>query len=101
MKTRPHLHGKSSAPDPYQPPVPMPPLTGEEYLGLKESIRKNGIKVPILVDQRKRIIDGSHRKKIAGELGIECPETVVDDMPEKELRALARALNMARPTTHS
>ena len=76
----------------------LPPLSPEEYDGLQESIALSGVLVPILVDcdgPVRRIIDGSHRKEIADDLGYECPE-VVHQGEEDELRALARALNLAR-----
>ncbi len=55
--------------------------------------------MPILVDSdgtRRRLIGGNHRKRIADELGYECPEHVCPDMDEAEKRTLARALNLAR-----
>lgn len=82
----------------YRPLLDLPPLTPEEYDGLRASIAVNGVLNPILVDSDgplRRIIDGSNRKKIADELGYECPEQIhLGD--EEELRALARALNIAR-----
>jgi hypothetical protein len=82
----------------YKPLLDLPPLTPDEYTGLHQSIAVNGVLVPILVDSdgpRRRIIDGKYRKKIADELGYDCPEQVHQG-DEEELRALARALNIAR-----
>ncbi|MDY0168574.1 MAG: ParB/RepB/Spo0J family partition protein [Thermoguttaceae bacterium] len=82
----------------YKALLDLPPLTPEEYEGLKASIAVNGVINPILVDSdgpTRRIIDGNHRKKISDSLGYECPETVHEG-DEEELRALARALNLAR-----
>jgi ParB-like chromosome segregation protein Spo0J len=45
------------------------PLSAAEYEGLKEDIRKNGIKVPVILDQNFGIIDGIHRLTAASELG--------------------------------
>jgi hypothetical protein len=45
------------------------PLTREEYEGLKEDIKKNGIRMPIICDQDYGIIDGINRMTIAAELG--------------------------------
>ena len=42
------------------------------------------------------IIDGNHRKKIADELGYDCPEIVQAGLEEDEKRTMARALNLAR-----
>jgi hypothetical protein len=82
----------------YRPLIELPPLTPEEYEGLRANIAVNGVLNPILVDSDgplRRIIDGKHRKKIANELGYDCPEQVYQG-DEEELRTLARALNIAR-----
>jgi len=82
----------------YRPLLELPPLTPEEYEGLRASISVNGVLTPILVDSDgpvRRIIDGNNRKTIADALGYDCPETVHQG-DEEELRALARALNLAR-----
>jgi len=82
----------------YKPIIDLPPLTPEEYEGLKASIAVNGVLNPILVDSDgpvRRIIDGNNRKGVADDLGYECPETLHEG-DEEELRALARALNLAR-----
>lgn len=88
----------------YEPLLKLPPLSHEEFEGLRASIAVSGVLVPILVDSdgpRRRIIDGNHRRQIAIELGYDCPETVVSDLPEEELRSLARALNLARRQLNS
>ena len=77
----------------------LPPLSYEEFVALRDNIAVNGVLVPIIVDSdgpKRKIIDGSHRKKIAGELGYDCPEIVQDGLDEEEKRTLARALNLAR-----
>lgn len=67
-------------------------------MALRNNIALNGVLVPIVISdgQKRRIIDGNHRKQIADELGYECPEIVHDNLDEEEIRALARALNLAR-----
>jgi len=83
----------------YEPVVELPPLSAEEYEGLTTSILVNGVLVPILVDcdgPVRRVIDGVHRKKIADKLGYICPEVVVPNLSDEELRTMARALNLAR-----
>ncbi len=80
----------------YQSIVQLPPLTNEQYEGLRASIAVSGVKVPILIDEKKQIIDGWHRKTIADELEYECPEIVEDNLTDEEKRTLARALNLAR-----
>lgn len=42
----------------------MPPLSPEEYSALEQSIRDNGVQVPIVVDEAGVVIDGHHRQKI-------------------------------------
>ena len=83
----------------YVPMVELPPLSAEEYEGLTTSILVSGVLVPILVDcdgPIRRIIDGVHRKKIADKLKYDCPEVVVPNLTDEELRTMARALNLAR-----
>jgi hypothetical protein len=83
----------------YRTLVTLPPLSPDTYEGLRLSIALSGVLVPILVwvkGKIKYIIDGSHRKKIATQLGYECPEIIRTDLTEEEARAMARALNLAR-----
>jgi ParB-like chromosome segregation protein Spo0J len=83
----------------YEPVLELPPLSSEEYEGLRSSILVSGVLVPIFVDcdgPVRRIIDGNYRKKITDDLGYDCPEIVVPNLTDEELRAMARALNLAR-----
>lgn len=83
----------------YQSVLNLPPLPSDQFESLKTKIAVHGVLVPILVDSDgpiRRIIDGSHRKKIAKELGYDCPEIVQSDLSEEEYRTMARALNLAR-----
>ena len=83
----------------YKPLVVLPPLSPEGREGLRASIVVSGVVVPIVVWPKGKtnfIIDGSYRKKIADELGYECPELVRSDLTEEEARIMARALNLAR-----
>ncbi len=83
----------------YKPLVELPPLSVEDCEGLQASIAVSGVVVPIVVWPKGRItfiIDGSYRKKIADQLGYECPELVRSDLTEEEARIMARALNLAR-----
>ena len=82
----------------YKPVLKLPPLPPDQFEALRQNISVHGVLQPIVVDSdgpRRRIIDGSHRKKIADDLGYECPE-IVQEGDEEELRILARALNLAR-----
>ncbi len=80
----------------YRPVLKLPPLPPDQFLALRYNITVNGVLVPILVDEKKGIIDGSYRKAIADELGYDCPEIVQEGLSEDEKRTLARALNLAR-----
>src|SRR5438309_1753878 len=51
----------------------FPDLSEADYERLKESIRREGVLVPIEIDQFGDILDGHHRKRAADELGIEAP----------------------------
>jgi len=52
----------------------FPPCTAEEYVLLKESIKKNGLLEPLVLLDGK-ILDGQNRDMVCQELGIE-PDTV-------------------------
>lgn len=56
-----------------QPRQIFPPLTPAEYADLRESIQRQGVLHPILVDQNGEIVDGHHRKAIADELMVTLP----------------------------
>ncbi|MEN6367815.1 MAG: hypothetical protein ABFC88_13475 [Thermoguttaceae bacterium] len=88
-----------SAKTKYKPVLVLPPLPPDQYEALRQNISVNGVLVPILVDGDgpcRKIIDGNYRKKIATELGYDCPEIVQSGLDEEEKRTLARALNLAR-----
>jgi len=55
----------------------MPDLDPKTLEELRESIRDNGVVVPVVVDEFGNVLDGHHRKAIAGELGIDYPEITV------------------------
>lgn len=74
----------------------LPPLSDAEYAALREDIRSAGVRVPIDVDENGEILDGHHRKAIADELGIECPERIVRDLPEFAKVDYALSVNLAR-----
>ena len=61
---------------------------------LRNNIAVNGVLVPILVDSdgpTRRIIDGNYRKRIADELGYDCPEIVKAGLTDEEERTLPAA----------
>lgn len=75
----------------------MPELTPEEYSELKNDISQRGVMVPIEYDELGNVLDGYHRLKICGELGIkDFPRVIRAGMTETEKLTHARKLNMAR-----
>ena len=73
----------------------MPPLTADEYADLEQSIKANGVQVPITVDADGNIVDGHHRDEIARRLDKHCPRVVAEG-DETTLRSLAFSLNLHR-----
>lgn len=73
----------------------MPRLTSDEYADLEQSIKTDGVLVPIIVSPGGEIIDGHHRAEIARRLGVHCPEVVKHGAPA-ELRTFAYSLNLNR-----
>ena len=83
----------------YHPVIKLPPLSPDQYAGLRANIAVNGVLLPILVDSdgpKRGIIDGNYRKQFADEFGYTCPEIIQTGLEEEEKRTLARALNLAR-----
>ena len=75
----------------------MPELTAEEYAELKADIEQRGVMVPIEYDELGNVLDGYHRLKICGELGIkDFPKVIRAGMTEAEKLTHARKLNIAR-----
>lgn len=63
---------------------------------LRESIRRFGVLVPIVVDQDGNLLDGHHRRRIACELGISWPQIQVEVASDEERLEVARTLNVDR-----
>lgn len=75
----------------------MPPLSQQEYQALKASIEKNGVLVPVEVDEETgELLDGHHRMQICQELGIEAPITRRRFAGDKERKEHALTLNLMR-----
>lgn len=75
---------------------PMPSLSAEQESSLRDAIGRNGVAVPITVDQHGRILDGHNRFRIAAELGIDCPRVVQTVADDDDALDLAVELNCAR-----
>jgi ParB-like chromosome segregation protein Spo0J len=79
----------------------MTPLDEDEYSTLRESIKKDGIRDPIHVDEYNNVLDGHHRVLAAREVGLwgqkeKEPAFVVHNTSgiEEKRRELAWELNM-------
>ncbi len=82
--------------DPWKLKELLPPLSPEEYAELKESIRRDGVLVPSIVDAEGNIIDGDHRERACAEIGIFCPREVREFASDAEKLQLAIRLNVSR-----
>ena len=74
----------------------LPPLAFEEYAVLKDSIKKEGVKYPVLILPNGQIIDGVNRLRIAGK---GCPMRVLD-ISERDAFKLGLTLNLGRRISH-
>lgn len=74
---------------------PIPKLTNDELALLRESIRRDGVQYPVLLDPSGAVIDGHHRKQVCAEEGIDCPTRTLDVDAETAAR-LSVTLNLAR-----
>lgn len=77
----------------------LPKLTTDEFNGLREDIRRNGILHPVIVTKRDEqfvLIDGHHRAAIALELDLHVPVSMVEYSSEAAMREHALALNLHR-----
>lgn len=63
---------------------------------LRASIERFGVLVPVVRDQHGNTIDGHHRARIAGEMGVQFRVDVVAVADEDEARDIARTLNADR-----
>jgi ParB-like chromosome segregation protein Spo0J len=73
----------------------LPALSAAEHEELRESIRRDGVQYPVLLDRSGSIVDGHHRRAICTELGIECP-TITLDLDDEVCDRLRIELNTAR-----
>jgi DNA-binding Lrp family transcriptional regulator len=74
----------------------LPPLDPFDLAKLRESIGLHGVREAIIVDEFGKVIDGHHRKQIADELGVVCPERTVTGLTEPEKYEYAITHNAAR-----
>ncbi len=75
----------------------MPSLSDEDYAALKADIAERGVQVAVEYDEQGNILDGYHRVKACGELGVKnWPSVVRIGLTEEQKRTHARQLNLAR-----
>lgn len=70
----------------------FPAMTDNEFQELRDSIEVNGVLNAITIYQGM-VIDGWHRYKAANELGIDCPETELDESIDPKDFVLAQNKN--------
>lgn len=75
---------------------PFPPLSAEQFAQLRDSIKRYGVLVPVIVDQHGDVIDGRNRKQIADELHVKCPEQVQEFADDFARLACAMTANWHR-----
>lgn len=73
----------------------QPPLDPQELEILRQSIADHGVLCPVVRDKHGRVIDGHNRQRIAGELGVDCPEVTVP-LEGEEADRLAEELQLGR-----
>ena len=80
----------------------LPPLGEAQRAALKESIRRKGVKVHVLIDDGDMVIDGANRMTIVAELeaetgqAIDVPFAVIEYLDDDGKRELALDLNIER-----
>ena len=80
-----------------QPYQLLPELPTWEYEALKESIRRYGVLLPVIKDDKGRTIDGHHRERACKELGItDYPIITLHGLSEEQKRNHALLLNLVR-----
>lgn len=73
----------------------LPGLKPAEIEALRESIRRDGVIVPVVVRSNGDMIDGHHRRQLADELGVDYPTKVVD-IDDETADRWRLILNLAR-----
>lgn len=70
----------------------LPPLSTEEFDALRESIKADGVRVPVIVDDDDNVLDGHHRLKIDPD----APRKVLRGLSEAEKQAFVFQANFVR-----
>lgn len=73
------------------------PLSDHEYEALRQSIKNNAVRSPIIVGEHIALVDGRHRMLIAIELGlVDVPAIFLEGLSAEQERELSISLNAAR-----
>lgn len=70
----------------------LPPLSTDEFASLRSSIKAEGVRVPIVVDEAGNVLDGRHRLKCDKN----APRKIVKGLSEAEKQAFVFQSNLAR-----
>lgn len=80
-----------------EPPLQIfPALDSATEAALRASIERFGVLVPVAVDQHGHILDGHHRSRIAGELGVDYRRDIIRVESDDQAREIALTLNTDR-----
>jgi ParB-like chromosome segregation protein Spo0J len=74
----------------------MPEMSKKAFESLKADIKKNGLRVPIDVDEDGNILDGYHRWRACRELNMDCETRTVSCPNEEEKIRYSLMTNIAR-----
>lgn len=74
----------------------FPALDPAVEAALQASIERFGVLVPIVVDQHDNLLDGHHRRRIAAQVGVDCPAHVVHVRDEQHAAEVAATINLDR-----
>lgn len=72
------------------------PLDAATEAALRASIKRFGVLVPVVEDQYGNLLDGNNRRRIAAEVGVDCPFVVREVADDEEAHEIARTLNEDR-----
>jgi ParB-like chromosome segregation protein Spo0J len=71
----------------------FPALNAATEAALRRSIEQFGVLVPVLVDQHGEILDGNHRVRFAGEIGVTYPTHVIEIPDGADVAEMLISLN--------
>ncbi len=91
-----HVPISKLKPNPW--PEVGPPLSAEDLAGLRSSIERDGIQIPLIVWRRGMVVlSGSNRLRIATELGLKTVPVIVREFANQdEAKAFSISDNLAR-----